>query len=121
MRDDSEVERIRSIVKTASEHGLNGIAFSAGLDSLDLKPPDYFRRLKAVRELCAHFSNLGYRTLAGAYYDADNLDNPRAWLEALDATPGACGIMYTTWLNKYDLLPAFGDLVSGNQSDSNRR
>jgi hypothetical protein len=60
----------------------------------------------------AFFSNLGFRTLGAAYYDADNLDNPRGWLEALDATPGACGIMYTTWLNKYDLLAAFGDLVS---------
>src|SRR2546422_1069004 len=36
LRDDSDVERIRAIVKTASEHGLNGIAFSAGLDSQDL-------------------------------------------------------------------------------------
>jgi hypothetical protein len=59
-----------------------------------------------------HFSSLGFRTLGAAYYDADNLDNPKGWLEALDATPGACGIMYTTWLNKYDLLAAFGDLVS---------
>ena len=59
-----------------------------------------------------HFSALGFRTMAGAYYDADNLNNPKGWLEALDATPGACGIMYTTWLNKYDLLGPFGDLVS---------
>ncbi|HEV8130136.1 MAG TPA: hypothetical protein VGQ81_02715 [Acidobacteriota bacterium] len=59
-----------------------------------------------------HFSSLGFRTMAGAYYDADNLDNPKGWLEALDATPGATGIMYTTWLNKYDLLAPFGDLVS---------
>ncbi len=59
-----------------------------------------------------HFSGLGFRTLAGAYYDADTLDNPKGWLEALDATPGACGIMYTTWLNKYQLLAPFGDLVS---------
>jgi hypothetical protein len=58
------------------------------------------------------FSKLGYHTLAGAYYDADNLDNPRGWLESLDRTPGAIGIMYTTWQNKYKLLPAFGDLVS---------
>ena len=36
----------------------------------------------------------------------------KLWLEALDATPGACGIMYTTWLNKYALLAGFGDLVS---------
>ncbi|HXH50681.1 MAG TPA: hypothetical protein VNM47_15170 [Terriglobia bacterium] len=58
------------------------------------------------------FSKLGYHTLAGAYYDADNLDNPKGWLESLDRTPGAVGIMYTTWENKYKLLPAFGDLVS---------
>jgi hypothetical protein len=50
--------------------------------------------------------------MAGAYYDADNLDNPKAWLEALAATPGASGIIYTTWLNKYELLAPFGDLVS---------
>ncbi len=59
-----------------------------------------------------HFSGLGFKTMAGAYYDADNLDNPKGWLEALDETPGASGILYTTWLNKYDLLGDFGDLVS---------
>ena len=63
-------------------------------------------------ESLAHFSGLGFRTLAGAYYDGDTLDNPRGWLEALDGTPGAAGIMYTTWQNKYGLLAEFGDLVS---------
>ena len=58
------------------------------------------------------FSKIGYPTLAGAYYDADNLDNPKGWLQSLDRTHGAVGIMYTTWENKYKLLPAFGDLVS---------
>jgi hypothetical protein len=43
------------------------------------------------------------------YYD---LSNPRGWLDALRATPGAMGIMYTTWQNKYALLADFGDLVS---------
>ncbi len=57
------------------------------------------------------FASHGFRTLAGAYYDGDTLDNPRGWLEALDATPNAIGIMYTTWQNKYDLLGPFGDLV----------
>lgn len=65
------------------------------------------------RESLAHFSRLGFRTLAGAYYDGDTLENPQGWLEALDETPAAVGIMYTTWQNKYDLLAAFGDLVSG--------
>ena len=58
------------------------------------------------------FSGLGFRTLAGAYYDADTLENPRGWLEALDRTPNAVGIMYTTWRNKYELLAPFGDLVT---------
>ncbi|MBM4038276.1 MAG: hypothetical protein FJ290_07170 [Planctomycetes bacterium] len=60
----------------------------------------------------AHFSKLGFKTLAGAYYDADTLGNPKGWLEALDKTPGALGIMYTTWQNKYQLLAPFGELVS---------
>lgn len=71
----------------------------------------YARRRESLR----HFSSLGFRTLAGAYYDGDTLDNPRGWLEALDQTPGAMGILYTTWQNKYTLLPAFGDLVSAGR------
>ena len=58
------------------------------------------------------FSKLGYRTLAAGYYDADDLENIKGWMEALDRTPGATGIMYTSWENKFKLLPAFGDLVS---------
>ena len=58
------------------------------------------------------FSKLGYRTLGAAYYDADDLENPKGWIESLDRTNGAVGIMYTTWENKYQLLPAFGDLVA---------
>lgn len=58
------------------------------------------------------FSDLGFRTLAGAYYDGDTLDNPRDWLETLNRTSGARGIMYTTWQNRYALLAGFGDLVT---------
>jgi hypothetical protein len=60
----------------------------------------------------AFFSSHGFKTLAGAYYDGDTLDNPRGWLDALDQTPQAAGIMYTTWQNKYTLLAPFGDLVA---------
>lgn len=67
------------------------------------------------RESLGFFSSLGFRTLAGAYYDGDTLENPRGWLEVLNETPGACGIMYTTWQNKYELLEAFGHLVSGQE------
>ncbi|HPC95770.1 MAG TPA: hypothetical protein PLU87_12565 [Sedimentisphaerales bacterium] len=57
------------------------------------------------------FSSHGFRTLAGAYYDGDTLENPQGWLDALDQTPDAIGIMYTTWQDKYDLLAAFGDML----------
>ena len=67
------------------------------------------------RESLPFFSSLGFRTLAGAYYDGDTLENPIGWLEALDDTPGACGIMYTTWRNKYDLLAPFGKLVTSQE------
>jgi hypothetical protein len=63
------------------------------------------------RESLEFFSKLGYQTVAGAYYDGDTLDNPKGWLEAMESTPGASGIMYTTWQNKYALLGSFGDLV----------
>ena len=68
LRDDGEVERIRKSVETASKHGLTGVALSAGLDQLDLKPPEYFERLRRVRDLCANhklevipsFMSVGY-------------------------------------------------------------
>lgn len=72
----------------------------------------YYRKRN---ESLKFFSSLGFRTLAGAYYDGDTLDNPRGWLETLDQTPRACGIMYTTWRNKYGLLAPFGDLVTNRE------
>ena len=69
----------------------------------------YYEKSRASLDF---FSSRGFRTLGAAYYDADDLKNPEGWLEALDATPGATGIMYTTWQNKYKLLGPFGDLVS---------
>jgi carbohydrate binding protein with CBM4/9 domain len=63
-------------------------------------------------ESLAHFSGLGFRTAAGTYYDADDLENPKGWLQALANTPKACGVLYATFQNKYGLLGAWGDLVS---------
>jgi len=58
------------------------------------------------------FSKQGFRTFGAAYYDADDLTNPREWFSSLRKTPSAQGIMYTTWQKKYKLLAGFGDLVS---------
>ena len=62
------------------------------------------------------FSEHGFKTFAAAYYDADTLEetekNAEGWMDAMDTTPGATGIMYTTWSSNYKLLAPFGDLVS---------
>jgi hypothetical protein len=58
-----------------------------------------------------HFSDNGFQTLAGAYYDFPTLDNDRKWLESCNATPGCQGLMYTTWEQKYGLLEDFADMV----------
>ncbi|MEN6578638.1 MAG: hypothetical protein ABFD90_19995, partial [Phycisphaerales bacterium] len=63
------------------------------------------------KESLSFFSSHGFKTLAGAYYDGDTLENPRGWLDVLDKTPNAVGIMYTTWQNKYELLGPFGELL----------
>ena len=57
------------------------------------------------------FAERGFRTQAAAYYDADDLDGCRAWLETCKRTPRCTGIMYTSWRNKYKLLAPFGELV----------
>jgi hypothetical protein len=58
-----------------------------------------------------HFSRLGFGTIGAAYYDGDDLENCKGWLRSLRATPGARGIMYTTWQNKYALMAPFGDML----------
>jgi hypothetical protein len=68
----------------------------------------YFKKRE---ESMRFFSGLGFETLAGAYYDGDDLENIKGWLETVGKTPKCRGIMYTTWRNKYRLLPAFGDLL----------
>ena len=58
------------------------------------------------------FSRHGFETIGACYYDAPDLSSSRQWLESLLRTPGARGIMYTSWKKKYDLLGKFGDMVS---------
>lgn len=87
----------------------NCFSISIGGRAKDLRIVCWYHKLR--RKSLKHFSDLGFETLAGAYYDGDTLDNPRDWLEAIRETPGAQGIMYTTWQNKYELLGPFGDLV----------
>jgi len=52
LRSDKDVAEIERIVQTGSEHGINGMVLSAGLDHLDRQTPEFLARLAKVRESC---------------------------------------------------------------------
>lgn len=57
------------------------------------------------------FADQGFRTMAACYYDADDLRDVTRWRDLARTLPNVRGLMYTPWQKKYDLLPAFGDLL----------
>jgi Carbohydrate binding domain len=57
------------------------------------------------------FADRGSRTLIACYYDANDLKEVDGWLKLAGQTRKLRGFMYTPWQKKYDLLPAFGDLL----------
>jgi hypothetical protein len=57
------------------------------------------------------FADEGFQTLAACYYDADNLDDVKRWLQLANQTRNVRGMMYTPWQKKYALLPDFADLL----------
>lgn len=59
------------------------------------------------------FANEGFATLIACYYDADDLDDVRRWIDLAAATPRVRGFMYTPWQKKYALLGEFGELLRG--------
>ncbi|HPA20633.1 MAG TPA: hypothetical protein PLU30_22985 [Verrucomicrobiae bacterium] len=69
---------------------------------------------KPRAESLRFFSERGFQTLAACYYDADSLDGVKEWLNLARQIHGVRGLMYTPWQKKYDLLPAFGDLLRGH-------
>lgn len=57
------------------------------------------------------FSERGFQTIVACYYDADNLDEVKGWLQLARRLSRVRGFMYTTWERKYQLLPDFGNLI----------
>ncbi|MBK7927460.1 MAG: hypothetical protein IPJ98_08200 [Bryobacterales bacterium] len=51
LRSDEDVEKIRRLARIASENGLTGALMAIGLDSIDLKGPDYLARLESVKDI----------------------------------------------------------------------
>jgi hypothetical protein len=59
------------------------------------------------------FAGRGHPVWIACYYDADDLDGVRQWMNATAGSGGVRGYMYTPWLRKYDLLAEFAELVWG--------
>jgi hypothetical protein len=57
------------------------------------------------------FAGEGFNILVACYYDADDLNDVKGWLQLARQIPNVRGFMYTPWQKKYALLPAFGDLL----------
>lgn len=57
------------------------------------------------------FADQRFPTLIGCYYDAENLDDVKQWLTVAKPLSNVRGFMYTPWTKRYDLLPAFGELL----------
>lgn len=57
------------------------------------------------------FADQGFRSLVACYYDANDLKEVQGWLALARQTRNVRGFMYTPWQKKYELLPAFGDLL----------
>ena len=63
-----------------------------------------------------HFDQSGFRTMGCGYYDMDSKNAAKDWAASLAKTPGACGIMYTTWKDQYDFLEAFAACTIGDRT-----
>jgi len=52
LRSDEHLQQIEPVLRTAAEHGYNGIVLSANLGALCKQPPEYFQRLQKLADLC---------------------------------------------------------------------
>ncbi|MCS6831582.1 MAG: hypothetical protein NZ749_13190, partial [bacterium] len=49
---DEDVAQIVAVLEEAAKHGYNGAVLSANLDALCKQPPEYFRRLRQLKQTC---------------------------------------------------------------------
>lgn len=65
------------------------------------------------KESVQFFAQQGFPMLIACYYDADDLEHVKGWLQAVKGVPKVRGFMYTPWTKKYDLLEEFSELIQG--------
>jgi hypothetical protein len=79
-----------------------------GLDRDVVVVPWYFeKRAESMR----FFAGRGHRQVMAGYYDQDPVRNAAGWMEAARSVPGVEGIIYTTWVRRYDDLERFARAV----------
>ena len=61
------------------------------------------------------FAERGHAQIVAGYYDDNNLDRLPHWLHAAKGVPNVDGFMYTTWGHNYDMLEAYGKVLSGKE------
>src|ERR1035437_7542941 len=88
LASDQDMASLRQIVETAAAHGLNGIVLSGKLDRIDLQPPEYFVRLKQLKEMCDRLGIEIIPTGFGTGYGGALLDHELNLAEGL-AVKGA--------------------------------
>lgn len=56
------------------------------------------------------FEKLGYPVIAAGYYDKDHVERDTEWAEVFSEHGNAAGYLYSTWLDKYELLEEYSDV-----------
>jgi hypothetical protein len=60
------------------------------------------------------FSEQGFAQLIACYYDANNLNDVKGWMDLARGEKNVRGFMYTPWQKKYQLLGDFAELIRGD-------
>ena len=83
----------------------------AGLDKdLIIMNWNYFAN-DSRRKSIEHFAKLGHKQVLCGYYDQP-VENLAPWLKEASDYPGVRGVMFTTWVNRFDDLEKFSKAAS---------
>jgi len=63
------------------------------------------------KDSLAHFAKQGNPQIIAGYYDGEPIEKIRDWMQDAAVHKGFSGVIYTTWVNKYDRLEAFAECV----------
>ncbi len=64
------------------------------------------------------FSKEGFKVLIACYYDAPNVEDVQQWGKLSQKYKNVLGFMYTTWLQRYDLIADFAKVLWGKRVPS---